>query len=230
MAGAAISAAAWQLLPRQSPSPAPAKVAAPVAPATVAAVPRGHVAPDAALRELAGLWGESFEAGDSCRSAPAHGLRCFQGRGGLYELRQLDRPAVLTLRDGVRTTHAVLVAMDDDTVTLSVDGAWQRVRVAALAARFDGSFTTFWKAPSQFREQVPAGDSGADVDWIAAQLGVSAGAGAQTFDAAMQKRLRAFQSANGLKADGMAGPRTWIRLNQLGGVAEPRLLARSPTN
>lgn len=229
MAGAAISAAAWQLLPRQSASPAPAKVAAPAAPATVTTVPRGHVSSDAALRELAGLWGEPLEAGDACGSAPAHGLRCFQGRGGLYELRQLDRPAVLTLRDGARTTHAVLVAMDDDTVTLSVDGAWQRVRVAALAARFDGSFTTFWKAPSRFREQVPAGDSGADVDWIAAQLGVS-GAGAQTFDAAMQKRLRAFQAANGLKADGMAGPRTWIRLNQLGGVAEPRLLARSPTN
>lgn len=230
MAGAAISAAAWQLLPRRAQAPATAAAAAPAAAATLAAMPRGHASPDAALRELAGLWGQALGPGEACGSAPAHGLRCFQGRGGLYELRQLDRPAALTLRDGAGATHAVLVAMDDDTVTLSVGGAWRRVTVASLAARFDGAFTTFWKAPSAFREYVPAGDSGADVDWIAAQLGMSAGGGAHSFDAEMQKRLRAFQAANGLKADGMAGPRTWIRLNQLGGVAEPRLLARSPTN
>ena len=46
----------------------------------------------------------------------------------------------------------------------------------------------------------------------------------------MQGRLRAFQSAQGLKADGMAGPRTYMRLNQLGGVAEPRLLTPRKEN
>jgi general secretion pathway protein A len=37
--------------------------------------------------------------------------------------------------------------------------------------------------------------------------------------------LRAFQSKQNLKADGVAGPRTYMRLNQLTGVAEPHLLA-----
>jgi general secretion pathway protein A len=37
--------------------------------------------------------------------------------------------------------------------------------------------------------------------------------------------LRAFQTKQQLKADGVAGPRTYIRLNQLTGVSEPRLLA-----
>ena len=147
----------------------------------------------------------------------------------MYELRLLNRPAVLTVRDGALVRHAVLVALGDDKATLSVNGSRQQVSVAALAARFDGSFTTFWRAPRAFRDQVPAGAQGADVDWIAARLAKADGAAepapGQLLDARMQKRLRAFQAAHGLQADGMAGPRTYMRLNQSGGVAEPRLLS-----
>ena len=41
----------------------------------------------------------------------------------------------------------------------------------------------------------------------------------------MQKLLREFQSQQNLKADGVAGPRTYMRLSQLAGISEPRLLA-----
>ena len=41
----------------------------------------------------------------------------------------------------------------------------------------------------------------------------------------MIKLLREFQAKQNLKADGVAGPRTYMRLSQLGGVDEPRLLA-----
>ena len=123
----------------------------------------------------------------------------------------------------------MLVALDDNKATLSVGGVKQSVSIASLAARFDGSYTTFWRAPRAFRDYVPAGGQGADVDWIAARLAqlerAAAPAPQQLLDVRMQERLRAFQAAHGLKADGMAGPRTYMRLNQLGGVAEPRLLA-----
>ena len=228
LAGAAISAAALQLMPLQPQVKPPAASTAPTA-ATAGAAPKGHASADPALRELAALWGPILVAGDPCEAAQQQELRCHQGKGGLYDLRQLDRPAVLTLRDGQLTRHAVLVALDDNKATLSVDGVKQLVGIASLVARFDGSFTTFWRAPRAFRDQVPTGGQGADVDWIAARLAQVDRAGepgaGQTLDARMQQRLRAFQAAQGLKADGMAGPRTYMRLNQLGGVAEPRLLA-----
>jgi general secretion pathway protein A len=41
--------------------------------------------------------------------------------------------------------------------------------------------------------------------------------------------LRDFQLRQNLKADGVAGPRTYMRLNQLSGVEEPRLLALNRT-
>ena len=47
----------------------------------------------------------------------------------------------------------------------------------------------------------------------------------QPLDAASQRLLREFQISQNLKADGVAGPKTFIRLNQLGGVNEPRLQA-----
>jgi general secretion pathway protein A len=226
LAAAAVSAAAWQLMPQQA-RPQKAVATSPAKPSATA-VPRGHASADAALRELAALWGQALAAGEPCEAAPRQDLRCHQGKGGLYELRQLDRPAVLTLREGPLVRHAVLVALGDDKATLSVNGTRHDVSVAALAARFDGSFTTFWRAPRAFRDQVPAGGQGVDVDWIAARLAkidhAAEPAPGQQLDARMQKRLRAFQTAQGLKADGMAGPRTYMRLNQLGGSAEPRLL------
>ena len=102
--------------------------------------------------------------------------------------------------------------------------------MASVAARFDGQYTTLWSAPRGFRDQLTGGDSGPDVDWIAArlaQLERHAGAGrwARPSTARTRARCASSRATQNLKADGVAGPRTYMRLNQLGGVAEPRLLA-----
>ncbi len=233
LAGAALSAAAaWQVLPHRAPTapvkPAVAK-AAPAPAIATTAVPRGDANEAAALRSLATLWGAALPAGDVCQMALRADLRCHAGRGGIYELRQLDRPAVITLRDGRSTGYAVLERMDERGVTLLVDGKRQRVDLAALVPRFTGEYTTFWKMPRAFREHLAPGDQGADVDWLASSLAsvgqVAAPATEQPFNARTKELLRSFQARQNLKADGLAGPRTYMRLNQLTGVAEPRLLA-----
>ena len=252
VAGLALSAAAaWQVLPRGAapvaataqtvPAPgasgtkavpvqANAIVAAGPAAATAPGLPQAHADEAQALRALAGLWGASLAAGDACQAAIRQDLRCHQGRGGIVELRQLDRPAVITLREGAATSYAVLAAMDERGATLlDRDGKRERVDLGALALRFTGEFKTFWKMSRSFRDQLAAGDQGPDVDWLAAQLARLNGAppppSRQPFSAHTHQLLRAFQTKQQLKADGVAGPRTWIRLNQLTGVSEPRLLA-----
>jgi general secretion pathway protein A len=238
LAGVAISAAAaWRLMPAPKPAPpAPMAVVAkkPTPPVPVpVAFPAGHAQAGEALRELATLWGQSLAPGEPCEVAPRQDLRCHQGKGGLYELRLLDRPAVLALHEDAGLRHVILVALDDNTATLLAAGARHKVPVAALAARFDGAFTTFWTAPRNFRDQVPVGERGADVDWIAARLAQIAGRAAppenMQLDAMLREQLRGFQLAQHLKADGVPGPRTYMRLNQVAGVAEPRLLAASGT-
>jgi general secretion pathway protein A len=245
LAGAAISAAAWQVVPH-TPAARPVQVAtaAKGKPAGAASAGKpGQAAASAqplalatqqdALHELGALWGQQLPAQDACGAAPRLGLRCYQGRGGVYELRLLDRPAIVALHDGQKVGYALLSRLDGDSATLSAGGRSEQVSLGALATRFDGEFTTLWKAPRGFRDQVKPGDTGPDVDWIAARLAqLNKGApppGAQPLDAPTARALRNFQAAQNLKADGVAGPRTYMRLNQMSGVEEPRLLAAAPT-
>ncbi|MCX7293804.1 AAA family ATPase [Janthinobacterium sp.] len=247
LAGAVVTAAlAWHFMPRPSAVPpvpalaasvpaasasaaAPAAAAAPAPASTPASVPDSN----AVLRQLAALWGEQLPAGDACQAGGRAGLRCLHSRGGIAELRVLDRPAMLTLRDGEGMEQlALLTRLQGETATVLLDGKPQSVPLAQLAQRSDGSFTTFWRAPRNWRDEVPAGARGADVDWLAQRLaqqqGLPAPAANLPLDAEMQRLLRVFQQSQNLRADGLAGPKTFIRLMQLGDNSEPRLSSAAP--
>jgi general secretion pathway protein A len=241
LAGAVVTAAlAWHFMPRPPAVSATPAVAAsvPAASAVVAlaaSTPASASVPDrnAVLRQLAALWGEQLPAGDACQAGARAGLRCLHSRGGIAELRVLDRPALLVLRsaDGAEQL-ALLTRLQDGSATLMLDGKQQSLPLAQLAQRSDGSFTTFWRAPRHWRDEVPLGARGADVDWLAQRLaqqrGLPAPAANLPLDAEMQGQLRAFQQSQNLRADGLAGPKTYIRLMQLGDSAEPRLSSAAP--
>ncbi|ATD60062.1 MAG: AAA family ATPase [Janthinobacterium svalbardensis] len=241
LAGALVTAAlAWQFMPRSSAVPAVPAVASsvPAASAAVAAAASTSASvsvPDrnAVLRQLAALWGEQLPAGDACQAGARAGLRCLHSRGGIAELRVLDTPAMLALRDGQGAEQlALLTRLQGETATLMLDGKQQSLPLAQLAQRSDGSFTTFWRAPRGWRDEVPLGARGADVDWLAQRLAqqrsLPAPAANLPLDAEMQGQLRAFQQSQKLRADGLAGPKTYIRLRQLGDNAEPRLSSAAP--
>ena len=107
-----------------------AKFAAPAASATQAAVSAAAPATDisallAALprseedawRSLAPAWKiapETIAQTDPCAALPSQGLQCYQGtRTSLALIRQLDRPALLTLADAQgRPAYALLTGLD----------------------------------------------------------------------------------------------------------------------
>jgi general secretion pathway protein A len=254
LAGAALTAAAaWQMMPPDR-APAAATTAAKATPAAPSAIAAQTAAPqsaapqsatsaarveteaapppsmDSALRELAAKWEVGLAEGEGCAEAAKRGLRCLSTKGGLAEIRKLNRPAVIKLLDDpAQPVPALLTALNDKSATLTVAGRQQTVAAQALDARFDGSFTTFWRAPRSWREEVESGDKGPDVDWLARRLAQLNGAKKprdnQPLAGDTLRYLRQFQSAQGLKADGVAGPRTFIRLSQPGQETEPRLLA-----
>lgn len=239
LAGAVVTAAlAWHFMPHAPAIVSVAKaptVAVPVAAPVPATVPVPVSVPDrnAVLRQLAALWGEQLPAGDACQAGARAGLRCLHSRGGIAELRVLDTPVMLALRDGQGAEQlALLTRLQGETATLMLDGKPQSLPLAQLAQRSDGSFTTFWRAPRGWRDEVPLGARGADVDWLAQRLaqqrGLPAPAANLSLDAEMQGQLRAFQQSQNLRADGLAGPKTYIRLRQLGDNAEPRLSSAAP--
>jgi general secretion pathway protein A len=203
----------------------PASASAPVAP--LASDATGEA--DAAYRALAQLWGRTLPGAEPCLTAPKKNLRCYNGDGGLAELMLLDRPAVLTLYNDAKVAYyALLLGMDKDNATVRIGGQQQSISLTALATHFPGEFTTMWNVPRRFRDEVVTGDRGADVDWIAAQLAQWASTKKppdnQVFDQELGRQVRAFQTAHKLKIDGVVGPKTYMRLNNVAGISEPRLL------
>ena len=225
-AAGAVLADAGRPVAQAAGSVAPA--GAPTAQATSAEASRF----EDAVQALAAQWGVELADGEGCAGAARQNLRCLQTKGGLNEIRLLDRPVLIKLNDDpVRTSYAMLTTLDANTATLVIGGKRETVQLPALEARFDGGFLTFWRAPRAWRDEVSQGDKGPDVDWLARRLAQLHGAKKpqdnQPLDGATLRLLREFQSSQNLKADGVAGPKTFIRLNQLGGVQEPRLRAQA---
>lgn len=187
----------------------------------------------AGWRELAQRWQVKLGNGDPCTQARRQDLVCFRASGGLGALVQLDRPALLTLQDEQgRTRHAVLTQLDARQAWLQVGDDTVRMPLSALSSIWRGDFATLWRAPEGFRNKLTQGQSGPAVDWLATRLAqIDHGPAAATparLDTALQARLQAFQLAQGLKPDGVAGATTFMLINRASGVPEPRLVQSAP--
>ena len=219
--------------PRIAPSQAAPPPMAPAAPVRVAAVAAPVVAPkllqdeDAAWRELAQAWKLKPAEGSPCAVLPREQVHCFSRKAGLPLIRQLGRPGIVTLdADTGRPSYAILAALTDTTATLRAAGTEQTVTLEALAQRWHGDFATLWRAPPGYGERLKDGQ-GPAIQWVATQLATAKGAAAPVnkaaLDAPLRAELRAFQLAQGLPGDGRPGPLTYMQLNRVGGVDEPRL-------
>ena len=189
----------------------------------------------AAWRALAGAWRVELPAGDPCSAAATRQLQCYRSNAGLAQIRQLDRPVILALQDGRgRTTHALLTGLTDRAATLRAGPRSQTVALAVLARQWRGDFATFWRTPPGYAGRAIDGREHPATPWLeqrlAALQGVAAASGAERTDARLREQIQAFQLAQGLKADGLAGPTTLMQLNRAVGVDEPRLdsAARAP--
>jgi general secretion pathway protein A len=177
--------------------------------------------PAQAWRELALRWNVAVGEGEPCVAVQQAQLACFRSAaGGVAALRQLGRPALLTLRgaDG-SPRYALLVGLDDRAATLQVGDQRWLLGWPALVGVWRGEFATLWRTPPGWREGVDAAAQPALQDWIAQRL---AAAGFDT-DRPLRDRVWAFQLAQGLAPDGRAGPMTLMRLSRSAGIDEPRL-------
>ena len=228
------TAASATAAPAPPPEATAALAATPVAAsaASAAAAPSVLEQPMAderqAWRELADVWNLRTEGTEPCRSVQAQQVRCFAARMDLGLIRQLDRPGILALHKADGTpAFALLVGINADSAVLQVNGRRERVPLLALTRQWQGYYATYWRVPPSYTETLAEGSTGAMVDRIAAQLarleGAAAPVGRQVFDAAMRARVHAFQLAQGLKPDGLAGPYTLMQLNRATGIDEPHL-------
>jgi general secretion pathway protein A len=233
--GIVLAGAAWNW-PREPAAPAtvplaaastPARTPAASAPAELPSAPALDAvavltgalpAEAAAWRELAPRW--QLELGaeeDPCDSAAQRQVYCLRINTGLSQLRELGRPGLLTLHDEKdRRVYALLTGLGTDKARLSLGGASASVPLLVLAGLWRGEFATFWRAPPSYREPMTPERAGPLAQWVAARIPGSA-------TTSLKARVSAFQVANGLRPDGLAGPLTLMQINRASGVDEPRL-------
>jgi len=229
---AAAVAALWQTS-HPGPPPAPAVALAGAVSGAVPAVIAGAAsdaaaAPAAALPDvideearawqvLAATWAVDLGSTDPCTTARTKGLACHIGTADRALLRKLDRPALLQLEGG---GWLVLRGLSDTAArVLGADGHERVVTLAAIDAQWRGRYRTLWRTPKGW-----PGDSSAGEEVLARLTELQGPARpAATRDETLRRRVFAFQVAQGLEVDGLAGPVTLMQLNRAAGVDEPRL-------
>jgi general secretion pathway protein A len=180
-------------------------------------------------QDLARAWDVSLGEGDPCVAAQKQQVRCFRSSNSTLALiRQLDRPGILTLRDGNnRAAYAMLSGLSNETATLRIGGAERTVPLVALADYWRGEFATFWRVPPDYAGTIVGSRSGPSALWLAQQLATARGDPqpnrSRFDDATLKGWIHAFQLTQGLPSDGVAGPVTLMQLNRVIGVDEPRL-------
>jgi general secretion pathway protein A len=216
--------AAGPQAPMASPLAGVASAGSPAAAAAAdpsAVLAAAHADPGLAWRELALRWNVAIGEGDACTAAVQVQLMCLRRpAGGLPALRQLDRPGLVSLQAGAtQPVWALLVGLGERVATLQVGSRRFVLTLPALAGVWRGDFATFWRAPPGWREGADALADPVLRVWVAQQLDATGAAGS----APLRERVRAFQLAQGLPPDGLAGPVTLMRLNRAAGVDEPAL-------
>ena len=179
--------------------------------------------PTGAVARLLALWGAPAPPGSGCQqAADAAGLACLVQRGTWPVLRQLDRPAMLTLIDADGGRHyPVLTALDEREAELLIGDERFRLPLAEVGEFWFGDYLLVWRPPTGRVESLRPGSQGEGVRWLQQSLAALDGSPAPgadqpaVFDAALEERLRAFQRRNRLQVDGLAGQQTQILINSL---------------
>ncbi len=184
-----------------------------------------------AYKALFSSWGKEFvaEQGTAVEQAAKLGFKLMLKRGSLGRLRQLDRPAVLKLRDPQgQEFYATLTKLDNQQATLIVAGEQRTVSISALNQQWLGEFSLLWQAPPAFAGAIKPGDQGAVVQWLEERMALLHGRGVRSggvsiLDGLLLEEVRQFQTQSGLEPDGIVGNYTLILLNSRTGSQYPSL-------
>jgi general secretion pathway protein A len=219
--------------------PAAVEPAAPPPPAIVAVPDLSRVALDrrTAVTVLLRRWGVDLSSpgqGDPCGRVASFGLLCEAGRGDWTEVAVLGRPVLLRVADGAgHRGYAVVGETAGEAVTLDLPEGEERVALDGLIPLWNGDFLVIWQPPPFGGGLIGPRAPRESVRWLRKMLSQVPDMGltdttSGRYDRALTDAVRLFQAREGLVTDGIAGPRTLIRLNDaLAMPGVPRLLPES---
>jgi general secretion pathway protein A len=181
----------------------------------------------AAWQTIADLWqdGRSARAIQmACDGAVRTGFACIRDQGNWSRIRQLGLPVLLVLRDD-DARLLVLRGFAGDGLLVGQGDPARRVLRDAVEQRWLGEYYVAWPQAPDWPVEIRRGEIGAAVDIVMemASFAEPAWRGSGVFDQEFETWLMAFQRRNGLRADGIIGPKTLMYLIAPT-IVEPRLV------
>ena len=180
-------------------------------------------------------WGVNYtnavNADVPCNFAPTVGLQCLARKGGWSDVERLNLPVVLELWDDQpEPYYAAVVASESNRYRLNLGGEERWVTPRELRDSWFGAFVVVWQTPPRYPGNLRSGDRHPTVQWLREKmieltaLPLAANQ-PQRFGQALEEAVVLFQEQEGLLADGIVGPETWIRIHQRLGLPGPALLS-----
>jgi general secretion pathway protein A len=185
-------------------------------------------------RNLFQTWGLDYPRegnSDACRNAELSGLLCLNLNSNVDELIETNRPALLTLyNDDNEPFYGTIVNIDKGKATILLGPEKKVVPLHDLQRHWYGRHTILWHPPPGYYRPLQTGHTGPPVTWLAEQLAQIKEydfplADEAIFNESLRLRVSDFQKEETLVPDGVAGPRTLIRLNTLAGLDVPTLIS-----
>ena len=176
------------------------------------------VSPRVAESALWSLWRDTPLSSDACDAPGSSGLRCEFADSNTWDaVLELNRPVVLDLQRRNRFAAAtVLLAVKEEVATVFTGAVVCEVPLTTVADRWQGRFRYFWESPPGWTGPVRIGDQGAVVAHVVGQFARLDNLPAPPltiFTEALEARVKVFQTAVGLRVDGVIGVRTLQALN-----------------
>ena len=181
----------------------------------------------AAWQAVADLWrdgGRARAIQAACDGVQRTGYACIREQGNWSRIRQLGLPVVLVLR-AQDTRLLVLRGFAGAALLVGHDNASMRVSRDAVEQRWLGEYYVVWPQAPDWPSEIRRGEAGAAVDIVMemAAFAEPAWSGSGLFDERFETWLMSFQRRNGLRADGIIGPKTLMYL-VAPTIANPRLV------
>lgn len=181
----------------------------------------------AAWASMGSRWGLKLQGISPCAEALTQGHQCFRTlEANVATLKELDRPGLAQLEQNGVNRWVELTAWRGDVVVMALGKSSWQVPATDFAKLWTGRFTTLWRQPLDQTSRIYAAKpDDAAGQWLNTELQKLQAKGELPTSAdSYQKRVIAFQKTHGLsESDGVALPSTFIKLNPLVGVVEPKL-------
>ncbi|MDH3977092.1 MAG: AAA family ATPase [Gammaproteobacteria bacterium] len=188
---------------------------------------------DSAFAQLFALWSTDYTRGtaSACQQAQNKGLYCLFQRGSLSQVRSLNRPVILTLRDTNSQAHQIVMSgLSGNTASVMIDNKTYRISSAELDQFWFGEYLLLWQPQIDKPKQFVPGMRDEDVRWLRESLAEIQGKpiapmDSDLFDSDLEARVRDYQRERRLSIDGLVGYQTQIAINSdLNSITGPRLV------